>query len=74
MAVWVSDKKYFYEIRSDQVRRGDIFLSRASDGTGYTGLYLDNGKTIIHCTVGGGKRGIMTTPAKGVLVAVEYTI
>lgn len=69
MWTWAGNGTHFYQIPASEVRRGDIFISRsassASSGTGHTGLFLDNGKTIIHTTVGAGKRGIMTTPAKG---------
>lgn len=64
MMGWGNEGTYFHQIASSQVKRGDIFVSRTSS-SGHTGLFLDAGKTIIHTTVGAGKRGIMTTPAKG---------
>lgn len=69
MWTWAGNGTHFYQIPAYEVRRGDIFISRsassANSGRGHTGLFLDNGKTIIHTTVGAGKRGIMTTPARG---------
>lgn len=58
--------RYFHQISKSEVRRGDLFVSRTSGssrgGTGHTGIFLSP-STIIHCTVGGRKRGIMRTPA-----------
>ncbi len=55
-------------ISKDQVQRGDIFVSGVKGSSlgsgGHTGIFLDN-LTIIHCTVGGGKDGVVTTPATG---------
>lgn len=55
-------KRYFSEIPRSECRRGDIFVSRASDNTGHTGAFLSN-STIIHVSVGGGKRGCFRSPA-----------
>jgi len=56
-------KKYVSWIKKGDVQRGDIFLMGAKGANGgaagHTGIFLDEGNTILHCS---GGRGVKETP------------
>ena len=61
----IGPNKLMTQINRSEARRGDIFLSGArgaasAGNSGHTGIFLDN-NTIIHCTTGNGRSGVMTT-------------
>lgn len=65
-SLFALEGKLLTSITRSEVKRGDIFVAgykgNSGGSDGHTGVFVDS-TNIIHCTLGGGKNGIVTTPA-----------
>ena len=58
------NQKYIKWISASEIKRGDLFIKGYphdnSGNKGHTGIFIDNGKNILHCT--SSKNGVCETP------------